>query len=58
MDAKNGYVQFGCAKCKKVNVKYAKMAIELEQKMKAAGTTPTWYGPNAEASAHRAADGK
>ena len=55
MDAKNGLVIFGCSKCKKVNVKYAKMALELEQKMKSAGNTPTWYGPNAEANAHKAA---
>ena len=54
MDAKNGNVVFGCTKCKKVNVKYAKMALELEKIMKAAGTTPTWHGPNAEANAHKA----
>lgn len=54
----SGYVLFGCTKCKKVNVKYAKMALELEQKMKTAGETPTWYGPNAEARAHSAASAK
>lgn len=58
MDVKNGYVMFGCTKCKKVNVKYAKMALKLEQQMKAAGNTPTWHGPNAEANAHKAATGK
>ena len=58
MDAKNGYVIFGCTKCKKVNVRYAKMALELEQKMKAAGNTPTWFGQNAEANARKAAAGK
>ena len=58
MDPVKGYVIFGCTKCKKVNVKYAKMALELEQKMKAAGTTPTWHGQNADANAHRAASGK
>ena len=55
MDAKNGYVIFGCTKCRKVNVEYAKMALELEKKMKAAGNTATWFGPNAEASARKAA---
>lgn len=58
MDVKTGMVIFGCSKCKKVNVKYAKMALELDQNMKVAGTTPTWYGQNAEANAHRAAAGK
>ena len=58
MDVKTGMVIFGCSKCKKVNVKYARMALELEQRMKAAGTTSTWYGPNAEANARRAASAK
>ena len=58
MDDKTGLVIFGCTKCKKVNVMYARMALELEQRMKAAGTTSTWYGPNAEANARRAASAK
>ena len=58
MDAKKGYVIFGCIKCKKVNVKYAKMALELEQKMKDAGNTPKWFGQNAKENAHKAAAGK
>ena len=58
MDDKTGLVIFGCTKCKKVNVKYARMALELEQRMKAAGETPTWYGENAEALAHGAAESK
>ena len=41
-----------------VNVKYARMALELEQKMKAAGENGEWIGANAEASAHKAASGK
>ena len=53
-----GYVLFGCTKCKKVNVKYAKMALELEQRMKDAGVTSQWHGQNAEANAHRAASAK
>ncbi len=53
-----GYVLFGCTKCKKVNVKYAKMALELEQRMKDAGVASQWHGQNAEANAHRAASAK
>ena len=56
MDVKNGNVVFGCRKCNKVNVKYAKMALELEQKMMAAGEKGEWHGPNAEANAHKAAN--
>jgi len=55
MDPVKGYVFFGCTKCKKVNVKYAKMALELEQKMKDAGVQGTWFGQNAKANAHKAA---
>lgn len=55
MDPVKGYVIFGCTKCKKVNVKYAKMALELEQKMKDAGVQGTWFGQNAKANAHKAA---
>ena len=55
MVIKGGYVRFGCSKCKKVNVKYARMALELEQKMMAAGEKGEWYGPNAETNARRAA---
>lgn len=58
MDVENGYVLFGCTKCNKINVKYAKMALELEQKMVAAGRKGEWCGPNAEANAHRAASDK
>ena len=55
MDPVKGYVFFGCTKCKKVNVKYAKMALELEQKMKDAGVQGTWFGQNAKENAHKAA---
>lgn len=58
MDVRNGYVQFSCSKCGKVNVKYAKMALELEQATIAAGGTSTWYGPDSEARAHKAASEK
>ncbi len=53
--SEKGYVIFGCTKCKKVNVKYAKMALELEQKMKDAGVKGMWHGANAEANARKAA---
>ena len=58
MVVKGGYVQFGCSKCKKINVKYARMALELEQKMMAAGEKGEWHGPNAEVNAHKAASEK
>lgn len=55
MDVDKGYVMFGCSVCGKVNVKYAKMALELEQRMNEAGKEGHWYGPNAEDNAHKAA---
>lgn len=58
MDVRLGRVSFGCSKCGKVNVKYAKMALELERKIKAAGGTPTWFGTDAEQNARRAAEGR
>lgn len=53
--SEKGYVIFGCTKCKKVNVKYAKMALALEQQMKGAGVKVMWHGSNAKANARKAA---
>lgn len=54
----DGYIRFGCTKCKKVNVKFAKEAIRYEQILKEEGSPSKWFGPNAEANAKAAGNAK
>lgn len=49
------YVAFQCMICRKINVKFAKKAIELEAKFRARGIKTSWLGPNAEEKARSAA---
>ena len=49
------YVAFQCMICRKINVKFAKKAIELEAKFRARGVKTSWFGPNAEERARSAA---
>ena len=51
-------VVFGCSKCGKINREYARKALALEQKLKTDGKEGHWYGANAEANAHKAANTK
>ena len=56
--ATSSRVQFGCSRCGKINREYAQKAVVLEKEFKATGKDFTWFGPNAEANARKAAGSK
>ena len=56
IDSGEAFVQYGCTKCGKINVKYARMALSLEQNLLQAGKEGTWHGSRSDAV--KAAQGK
>ena len=50
-----GCVGFECSRCKKINVKFAKEALELSRIAKEEGVPMQWTGANAEEKANAAA---
>lgn len=56
VDSGEAFVQYGCTKCGKINVKYAKMALSLEKNLQQAGKEGTWHGSRSDAV--KAAQGK
>lgn len=49
IDSGEAFVQYGCTKCGKINVKYARMALSLEQNLLQVGKEGTWYGNRSDA---------
>ncbi len=51
-------VGFECAKCRKINVEHAKLALSIHQEALDQGLRPQWHGLNAEANAKAAGNAK